>query len=76
MKAVRLHSRGGSEQLVEEVVPLPDPATGEVHSPLGATFDLTPRVCSWVAADREEVQIGCHNSKRFPSGSTAHPKRP
>ena len=31
MKAVRLHSRGGFEQLVEEVVPLPDPATGEVR---------------------------------------------
>ena len=46
MKAVRLHSRGGPEQLVYEDAPLPDPAAGEVRVRVFAA-GITPTELTW-----------------------------
>ena len=48
MKAVRLHSRGGPEQLVYEDAPLPDPAAGEVRVRVFAA-GITPTELTWNA---------------------------
>jgi NADPH:quinone reductase-like Zn-dependent oxidoreductase len=48
MKAVRLHSRGGPEQLVYEDAPLPDPAAGEVRVRVFAA-GITPTELTWDA---------------------------
>src|SRR5579871_3695917 len=48
MKAVRLHSRGGLEQLVYEDAPLPDPAGGEVRVRVFAA-GITPTELTWDA---------------------------
>src|SRR5271167_2301175 len=48
MKAVRLHSRGGPEQLVYEDAPLPDPAGGEVRVRVFAA-GITPTELTWNA---------------------------
>ena len=48
MKAVRLHSRGGPEQLVYEDAPLPDPAAEEVLVRVFAA-GITPAELTWDA---------------------------
>ena len=42
MKAVRLHSSGGPEQLVYEAAPFPDPTADEVRARVLAA-GITPR---------------------------------
>ena len=60
MKAVRVHSRGGPEQLVYEEAPLPDPAAGEVRVRVFAA-GITPTELTWDA------------TYQTPDGATAFP---
>jgi len=46
MKALRLHSRGGPEQLVYEDAPIPDPQPGEVRVRVHAA-GITPTELTW-----------------------------
>ena len=46
MKAIRLHARGGPEQLVYEDAPLPDPAAGEALLRVYAA-GITPTELTW-----------------------------
>lgn len=46
MKAVRMHARGGPEQLVYEDAPQPQPAEGEVLVRVHATA-VTPTELGW-----------------------------
>src|SRR5690242_15357524 len=51
MRAIRLHARGGPEQLVYEDAPLPDPAAGEALLRVYAA-GITPTELTWEATYR------------------------
>ena len=46
MRAIRLHARGGPEQMVYEDAPLPDPAAGEALLRVYAA-GITPTELTW-----------------------------
>ncbi|MDB5294814.1 MAG: Alcohol dehydrogenase zinc-binding domain protein [Phycisphaerales bacterium] len=61
MKAVRLHARGGPEQLVYEDAPLPTPGPGEVRVRVSAA-GITPAELTW-----DETYQSADGGDRLPS---------
>lgn len=63
MKAIRLHAKGGPEQLIYEEAPLPIPGRGEVRIRVHAA-GITPTELEWPA------------TFEFPDGSVRLPSIP
>ena len=63
MKAIRLHAKGGPEQLIYEEAPLPIPGRGEVRIRVHAA-GITPTELQWPA------------TFEFPDGSIRLPSIP
>jgi NADPH:quinone reductase-like Zn-dependent oxidoreductase len=61
MKAIRLHSQGGPEQLVYEDAPKPELGAGDALVRVHAT-GITPAELTW-----EETYRNCDGSERLPS---------
>jgi NADPH:quinone reductase-like Zn-dependent oxidoreductase len=61
MKAIRLHRRGGPEQLVYEDAPKPEPGIGDALIRVHAT-GITPAELTW-----EETYSNCDGSERLPT---------
>jgi NADPH:quinone reductase-like Zn-dependent oxidoreductase len=61
MKAIRLHRRGGPEQLVYEDAPRPELSLGDVLIRVHAT-GITPAELTW-----PETYLHCDGSERLPS---------
>src|SRR4030095_5359059 len=60
MKAIRLHRRGGPEQLVYEDAPKPELSPGDALIRVHAT-GITPTELTW-----EETYSNCDGSERLP----------
>ncbi len=61
MKALRLHARGGPEQLIYEDAPLPEPQVGEVRVRVFAA-GITPAELTW-----DETYLTSDGRNRLPS---------
>jgi NADPH:quinone reductase-like Zn-dependent oxidoreductase len=61
VKVIRIHARGGPEQLVYEDAPLPEPGPGEVRVRVGAA-GITPTELTW-----DETYRWADGSPRLPS---------
>ncbi len=61
MKAVRLHERGGPEQLIYEDAPKPEPGQGDAIIRVYAT-GITPAELTWA-----ETYRNCDGSERLPT---------
>src|SRR5262245_36881885 len=61
MKAIRMHRRGGPEQLVYEDAPKPEPGIGHALTRAHPT-GITPAELTW-----EETYSNCDGSERLPT---------
>ena len=61
MKAIRLHRKGGPEQLVYEDAPMPKPGIGDAIIRVRAT-GITPAELTW-----DETYQNCDGSERLPA---------